>query len=53
VHALTSVATAATEDSLLMIPLYGTAHHLETLVRRGSSESRDVSAETFIDEATH
>ena len=33
VRALTRVATAATEQSLLMIALHGTAHHVETLVR--------------------
>ena len=33
VRALTRVATVATEDSLLMIALYGTAHHVETVVR--------------------
>jgi hypothetical protein len=34
VRALTRVATAQTEDTLLMIALHGTAHHVETLVRR-------------------
>ena len=34
VRALTRVATAETEDTLLMIALHGTAHHVETLVRR-------------------
>jgi hypothetical protein len=33
VRALTRIACAATEDSLLMIALHGTAHHVETLVR--------------------
>jgi hypothetical protein len=33
VRALTRVACAATEDNLLMIALYGTAHHVERLVR--------------------
>ena len=33
VRALTRVATAETEDTLLMIALYGTANHVETLVR--------------------
>src|SRR5580692_576976 len=32
VRALTRVACAATEDSLLMIALHGTAHHVERLV---------------------
>jgi hypothetical protein len=34
VRALTRVATVETEDTLLMIALHGTAHHVETLVRR-------------------
>ena len=34
VRALTRVATADTEETLLMIALHGTAHHVETLVRR-------------------
>ena len=34
VRALTRVATVETEDMLLMIALHGTAHHVETLVRR-------------------
>jgi hypothetical protein len=33
VRALTRMATAETEDMLLMIALHGTAHHVETLVR--------------------
>jgi Domain of unknown function (DUF222) len=33
VRALTRIACAATEESLLMIALHGTAHHVETLVR--------------------
>ena len=33
VRALTRVATSATEDTLLMIALHGTAHHVECLVR--------------------
>ena len=33
VRALTRVATQATEDTLLMIALHGTAHHVETVVR--------------------
>jgi hypothetical protein len=33
VRALTRIACSATEDSLLMIALHGTAHHVETLVR--------------------
>jgi hypothetical protein len=33
VRALTRVATAATEDTLLMIALHGTAHHVESVVR--------------------
>jgi hypothetical protein len=33
VRALTRVATAATEDTLLMIALHGTAYHVETVVR--------------------
>ncbi|HWJ33727.1 MAG TPA: DUF222 domain-containing protein [Steroidobacteraceae bacterium] len=33
VRALTRVATAATEDSLLMIALHGTAYHVENTVR--------------------
>jgi hypothetical protein len=33
VRALTRVASAATEETLLMIALYGTAHHVETVVR--------------------
>ncbi len=33
VRALTRVASAATEETLLMIALHGTAHHVETVVR--------------------
>jgi len=33
VRALTRIARAETEESLLMIALHGTAHHVETLVR--------------------
>jgi hypothetical protein len=33
VRALTRVATPATEDTLLMIALHGTAHHVETVSR--------------------
>ena len=33
VRALTRVATRATEDTLLMIALHGTAHHVETVSR--------------------
>ena len=33
VRAMTRVATAATEETLLMIALHGTAHHVETVVR--------------------
>ena len=32
VRALTRVATPATEDTLLMIALHGTAYHVETMV---------------------
>ncbi len=34
VRALTRVATPETEDTLLMIALHGTAHHVESLVRK-------------------
>ena len=34
VRALTRVATPATEDVLLNVALYGTTHHVETLVRQ-------------------
>jgi hypothetical protein len=44
VRALTRVATAATEDNLLMIALHGTAYHVETVVRyfRRAQEARRV-----------
>jgi len=47
VRALTRVACPATEDSLLMIGLYGTAHHVETLVRgyRRAQEAEELSRE--------
>ena len=34
VRALTRVATPATEELLLNVALYGTAHHVEKLVRQ-------------------
>jgi len=47
VRALTRVATAATEDSLLMIALHGTAYHVETTVRyfRRAQEAAELSRE--------
>jgi len=47
VRALTRVACAATEDTLLMIGLHGTAHHVETLVRgyRRAQEAEELSRE--------
>jgi hypothetical protein len=47
VRALTRVATALTEDSLLMFALHGTAHHIETLVRhfRHAQEAEELSRE--------
>ena len=49
VRALTSMATAETEDSLLMIALYGTAHHVETVVRlyRRAHEACELNRETI------
>jgi hypothetical protein len=48
VRALTRVASAATEDSLLMIALHGTAHHVERLV---SGFKRAMDAEALSREA--
>ena len=47
VRALTRVATPETEDTLLMIALHGTAHHVETLVRqfRRMQEAAELSRE--------
>ena len=47
VRAMTRVATAATEDELLMIALHGTAHHIETLVRhyRRAQDAAELSRE--------
>jgi hypothetical protein len=47
VRALTRVATEATEDSLLMIALHGTAFHVETVVRhfRRAQEAEELSRE--------
>lgn len=47
VRALTRVATADNEDTLLMIALHGTAHHVETLVRRyrRAQEAAELSRE--------
>ena len=47
VRAITRVACAATEGSLLMIGLHGTAHHVETLVRgyRRAQEAAELSRE--------
>jgi hypothetical protein len=44
---LTRVATAATEGSLLMIALHGTAHHVEKVVRlfRRAQEAAELSRE--------
>jgi hypothetical protein len=46
-RALTRVARAATEDSLLMIALHGTAHHVERLVQgfRRAQEAEELSRE--------
>jgi hypothetical protein len=47
VRAITRVACPATEGSLLMIGLHGTAHHVETLVRgyRRAQEAAELSRE--------
>jgi hypothetical protein len=47
VRALTRVATPATEKSLLMIGLHGTAHHVETTVRyfRRALDAAELSRE--------
>jgi len=47
VRALTRVASAATEDALLMIALHGTAYHVERLVRgfRRAQEAEELSRE--------
>lgn len=47
VRAITRVACAATEDTLLTIALHGTAHHVETLVRyyRRAQEAEELSRE--------
>jgi Domain of unknown function (DUF222)/HNH endonuclease len=47
VRALTRVATEATEDSLLMIALHGTAYHVETTVRyfRRAQQAEELSRE--------
>jgi hypothetical protein len=47
VRALTRVASAATEDALLMIALHGTAYHVERLVRgfRRAQEAAELSRE--------
>jgi hypothetical protein len=47
VRALTRVAIEATEDSLLMIALHGTAHHVERLVQgyRRAQEAEELSRE--------
>src|SRR5882757_10942968 len=47
VRALTRVATAATEDNLLIIALHGTAYHVETTVRyfRRAQEAAELSRE--------
>ena len=49
VRALTRVATPQTEDTLLMIALHGTAHHVETLVRRyrRAQEAAELSREAL------
>jgi hypothetical protein len=46
-RALTRVACAATEDTLLMIALHGTAHHVERLVQgfRRAQEAEELSRE--------
>jgi Domain of unknown function (DUF222) len=47
VRALTRVATAATEENLLMIALHGTAYHVEKVVRlfRRAQEAEELSRE--------
>src|ERR1700685_2710353 len=47
VRAVTRVACAATEDTLLMIALHGTAYHVERLVRgyRRAQEAEELSRE--------
>lgn len=47
VRALTRVATEATEDTLLMIALHGTAYHVEAIVRhfRQAQEAQELSRE--------
>ncbi|MFT3803558.1 MAG: DUF222 domain-containing protein [Burkholderiaceae bacterium] len=47
VRAITRVATPATEETLLMIALHGTAHHVETVVRhyRRAQESAELDRE--------
>jgi hypothetical protein len=47
VRALTRVATEATEESLLMIALHGTAYHVENTVRyfRQAQEAQELSRE--------
>jgi len=47
VRALSRVACPATEESLLMIALHGTAHHVERLVRgyRRAQEAEELSRE--------
>ena len=47
VRALTRVASRATEETLLMIALHGTAHHVESLVRlyRRAQEAEALSQE--------
>src|ERR1700738_5349366 len=47
VRALTRVATAATEENLLMIALHGTAYHVEKVVRlfRRAQEAAELSRE--------
>jgi hypothetical protein len=47
VRALTRVATPATEETLLMIALYGTAHHVESVARyfRQAEEAAELSRE--------
>ena len=47
VRALTRVATAATEDALLMIALHGTAYHVESTVRyfRRAMDAAELSRE--------
>jgi hypothetical protein len=49
VRALTRVASAATEDALLMIALHGTAHHVERLVRgfRHAQEAEELTREAL------